>query len=283
MAEKPPYADGYSPQQTVLVREACLYVATKLGDYLEDIVVAGGMVPSLLINQDNLPDGVESHVGTRDLDVGFSLGILKDERYRAISERLREAGFDRDTNDDGKLTRQRWKLEVVGKGKVTLDFLIPPTAEHAQGGTLQNIESDLAAIVAPGLSLAFQDCKYVTITGQTIKGEEASRDVPVCGPGAYVVLKALAFEGRGENKDAYDLAYVLRNYGAGIAEVHQRLAPLLSSPEAQQALRILRADFTSAQATGPKRIAQFLFKHDDANTQQDVAGAVKELLRLCER
>jgi hypothetical protein len=33
---------------------------------------------------------------------------------------------------------------------------------------------------------------------------------------AYVVLKALAFDSRGENKDAYDLFYVVRNYGVGL-------------------------------------------------------------------
>ena len=32
----------------------------------------------------------------------------------------------------------------------------------------------------------------------------------MCGPGAFVVLKALAFRDRGEPKDAYDLVYVLR-------------------------------------------------------------------------
>ena len=46
--------------------------------------------------------------------------------------------------------------------------------------------------------------------------EQPTREVWVCGPGAYVVLKALAFRLRGENKDAYDLHYLVRNYGAGI-------------------------------------------------------------------
>ena len=130
MAKKPQHASGYSPAETALVREACLYVFTKLGDYVDDVVIAGGMAPSLLIDQDNLADGVEAHAGTLDLDVGFSLGILSDERYKAISERLREAGYEQDTNEAGKQTRQRWKLEVAGKGKVTIDFLIPPTKTH---------------------------------------------------------------------------------------------------------------------------------------------------------
>jgi hypothetical protein len=34
-----------------------------------------------------------------------------------------------------------------------------------------------------------------------------------------VVLKALAFKNRGENKDAYDLVYLLRHFGKGVDDV----------------------------------------------------------------
>ena len=78
-----------------------------------------------------------------------------------------------------------------------------------------NIEKDFAAIISPGLKFAFQDRRRVRIAGKTIFGENASREVWVCGPGAFVVLKALAFKGRGENKDAYDLYYLVRNFAVG--------------------------------------------------------------------
>jgi len=54
----------------------------------------------------------------------------------------------------------------------------------------------------------------------------------MCGAGAYVVLKALAFDSHGENKDAYDLFYVIRNYGSGVSDVVAKLAPLLDDAEA---------------------------------------------------
>jgi hypothetical protein len=46
---------------------------------------------------------------------------------------------------------------------------------------------------------------------------------PPAGPGAYVILEALDFKNRGENKDAYDLFYLLRHFGNGIGEVVDRL------------------------------------------------------------
>jgi len=66
----------------------------------------------------------------------------------------------------------------------------------------------------------------------------AKRDVYVCGPGAFVVLKALAFRKRGENKDAYDLYYHIRNYGSGVEDIAKALKPLLHENEAKEAIKI---------------------------------------------
>ena len=120
-----------------------------------------------------------------------------------MTERLRAAGFGPDENEHGRETRQRWKID--GPPKVTIDFLIPPTEESDKGGQLRNIESDFAAIIAPGLRVAFKDKIEVVLEGRTIRREYARRTVAVCGPGAFVVMKALAFRNRGENKDAYDI------------------------------------------------------------------------------
>ena len=104
-----------------------------------------------------------------DLDVGLTLALLDEGRYRKLTERLRDAGFEMDRNDDGRPTRQRWK--VTGIGTVTLDFLIQPSLPTDKGGRLRNIEPDFAAIIAPGLNLAFLDRERATISGRTIFGE----------------------------------------------------------------------------------------------------------------
>jgi len=211
-----------------------------------------------------------------DLDVGLTLALLDEGRYRKLTERLRDAGFEMDRNDDGRPTRQRWK--VTGIGTVTLDFLIQPSLPTDKGGRLRNIEPDFAAIIAPGLNLAFLDRERVTISGRTIFGEKATRDFWICGPGAYVVLKSLAFDGRGENKDAYDLYYVVRNYGAGVDDVATRLQPLLLDAEAQRAVEILERDFSDIESVGPLRVAEFIVGGPDDELQSDVVGFVRQLL-----
>ena len=277
MIAKSTRASDYTPEQVALVRAVCLFVATKLGDMMDELVVVGGLVPSLIIDQSALSTGTAAHVGTMDLDVGLTLAIFDEKRYEALAERLRRAGLVPDVNEEGRLTHQRWKVKDCEK--VTVDFLIPPSDERDQGGRLKHIQSDFAAIVTPGLRLAFIDRQRITLSGRTITGEEASREVWVCGPGAYTVLKALAFDSRGENKDAYDLYFVLRNYGTGIEDIIMRILPLLRETETRKAIDILRRDFLDHDSLGPRRVSEFINGAANDEIQADVVGFVRILLR----
>jgi hypothetical protein len=276
MIEKPTTAAGYTSERSARVRATCLYVATKLGDLIEDLVVVGGLVPSLLINEEELDAPAQAHVGTMDLDVGLAVTLLDQGRYRSLTERLRQAGFSQDVNDEGNPIRQRWKIDR--DEKVTIDFLIPPTLPDDSGGELRDIEPDFAAIIVPGLHLAFKDRRRVVLSGRTIMGEEATREVWVCGPGAYVVLKSLAFNLRGENKDAYDLFYVVRHYGSGVDDVAECLRPLLDDDVASGAIAVLRRDFLEHDGLGPRRVAEFLVGGPDDDIQADVVGFIGRLL-----
>ena len=279
VAEKPTRASEYSSEQAEIVRATCLYVATKLGDLMEEVVVVGGLVPSLLIDPSELPEGTSAHVGTMDLDIGLELGLLNEGRYHSLTERLRGAGFEPDRNDKGRLTRQRWR--ITRRDSATIDFLIPPSHDTEKGGTLRDIEKDFAAVISPGLKLAFQDCHRIRLDGRTIFGEKATREILVCGPGAFVVLKALAFKNRGENKDAYDLYYFVRNFGKDVEDIAESLRPLLNNAEAMEAMAVLRNDFLDLEGVGPRRVAEFLQGRVDDDIQADVVGFIKQLLDRC--
>jgi len=282
MPEKPSFASEYLREQVELVRQTCLYVATKLGDLLDELVVVGGLVPSILIPEESLPRGEDTHVGTMDLDLGLSLALLNEDRYEELTARLRRAGFEPDVNEAGNPTFQRWKIELPGCLKVTVDFAIPPSLDEDEGGKIRHIEKDFAAVITPGLHLAFQDRRRISLVGSTILGEKASREIWVCGPGAFVILKALAFGTRGENKDAYDLYYVIRNYGSGIDDILKHFKPILHEQESQKPLQILRRDFSEADGVGPRRVAEFLYAAPNDELQADVASFSRELLRKCD-
>lgn len=273
MRQKPSTAAGYAPELAEEARSLCLYVATILGDLWGDVVVIGGLAPYLIVDQQRAD--VRRHVGTRDLDLGFSLAVLGEERYREISGRLRERGFRPEPNAAGNPMRQTWGHEAT---RVTIDFLIAETGAGSKPGRLQSLEPDFAAIVTPGLALAFVDAVVVELEGVTPTGELARREVQVCGPAAFVVLKALALRFRGANKDAYDLVYVLENYGTGVGEVAARFHAIAAAAEAQLALRYLDEDFLSEGHVGPKRRAHFISGGDDDVLQAEAFGLVATFL-----
>ena len=275
MISKPSTSDGYGIEQLDFVRRTCLYMATKLGDLRDEIVVIGGLVPYLLVDQENLPSGLEPHAGTMDLDLGLALAILHHERYRDLGRRLRDAGFEPEVNDQGNRRLQTWTAGVPHP--VTVDFLIPPTKETDEGSARLHIESDLAAIVTPGLELAFKDRRWKELSGRLPSGAWATRTIPVCGPGAFTVLKALAFGNRAENKDAYDLFYVWS--GVGVPDVAESLVPLQPNTYIDNALSVIERDFCSHDGLGPIATAQFITQGLDDNVQADVIGHAQELLR----
>ena len=128
MPTKPRTAAGYEPAQVAHVRATCLYVATKLGDLVDELVIVGGLVPSLIVDQ---AVAHTKHVGTADLDVGLALAVFDSKRYQVLTERLRQAGFAPDANERGNLTRQRWVVD--GPPRVAVDFLVAPTDPTERG------------------------------------------------------------------------------------------------------------------------------------------------------
>jgi hypothetical protein len=136
---KPTTMTGYSPETTSLARNTVLSLATWLGDLKEDVVIVGGLVPSLLVGDP--PDGVEPHAGTLDVDLALHLAVLDDERYTKISDRLRRAGAGPSLNADGKPTPQKWCL-VASTMSVEIDFLIGPATPASRAGGIHHLETD---------------------------------------------------------------------------------------------------------------------------------------------
>lgn len=275
----------YSPEELHLVRSTCLTVATVLGDLMEEsTTIVGGLVPALLIDQENLPEGVEPHPGTADLDLALQLVVLEGERYETMAERLRRAGFGPDRNHRGNLAVQRWRAEVAPGREVRIDFLIPPV-ENSDPRRIFNLTSGFGAIVTPGLELAFVDRFLQRVEGRTLRGAHLSRDLWVCGPAALVVLKALACRGRDKPKDAFDLYYLIRNYGRGPADVARRFVSLGigTHPAGAKGLQILREDFARPGGIGPQQVARFHRLPVDDAICDDVVAFVGEFLDQLDR
>jgi hypothetical protein len=284
--DKPRHRSGYSREETKQVEAACLTVAVTLGALMDRLCIVGGLAPSLLIDRELGPDQDTgaAHPGTNDLDIGLAIALLDDEQYTEIGARLRREGFGPDHNEQGNPTPQRWKLDDLD---VTIDFLLPPIPGAERGGSIQPLEGDFAALIAPGLQLASGERQEIDIAGHTLKGEKVERTVPVCGPATFVVLKALAFSDRGEPKDAFDLVYVLRRWPGGVADIAERLKRHATRNEGvvNDALDRLARDFADPETLGPRRVAEFEGEagEDLYAAAADAHGYVDDLLRASRR
>lgn len=162
---------------------------------------------------------------------------------------------------------------------------MPPAPDQDPRLRVQSLQPDFGALVTPGLELAFDERTQVELNGHTLHGEPARRTVPVSGPAAFVVLKALAFGDRAERKDAYDLVYVLRHTPGRGERVAQRLAEHARAHReiVTRALELLDRDFATVDGLGPQRAASFIVASGgdlDADAA-DAHGFVDDLLRAC--
>lgn len=159
------YATDYTPEQLARSRQTLLQVLCALGDAGDDVVLVGGLVPSLLINQAEAAARDEAHVGSVDVDLGLHLAVLSDDRYETLADRLRRSDFEPDVSPKGNPTRQRWRYAPGGEPgpePVVIDFLIDDAPADTTGSPF-GLTSDLAGIATRGLALAFEDAVERTV------------------------------------------------------------------------------------------------------------------------
>jgi len=142
--------------------------------------------------------------------------------------------------------------------------------------------------------LVIADYIEVPITAELLDQRgTATETIRVANIVPFVVLKAMAYEDRFEQKDAYDLIYCLENYGTGPANVADAFASYLRDyPDESlipRAVEILRGRFATdsqtsgARKDGPTSYAQFLTDPGrtdlNARHRQTAAAAVELFLK----
>jgi hypothetical protein len=260
----------------------------------QGIYLTGGLVPRYLVPRKDDAE-MPPHVGTTDVDLVLDIQILAEvEAYRKLARNIEELGFERGRNDDGQVQHFSWRRRMEdGLTTVVLDLLCD--AELAEGGQVVKLpgERRLSALKIPGAHLVINDHVEVELTVELLEERGVVREtIRVANVVPFIVLKALAFDDRGEEKDAYDLVYCLMFYREGPEAVAAAFADSIrrapDEPLFQRALAILRGRFASddqvagARKDGPLAYARFRTNpgRTDLNAvrRQDAVGAVEAFL-----
>lgn len=293
---KPKHQGGYSDLHAELCERTLVTLLRGLGPWKAGVYLAGGLVPRYLIRRPPDTEHVPPpHAGTTDVDLVLDLDVLATvDAYNRLEQNLKTLGFVRGANDEGRAQHFSWR-KPVGEGvTVVVDLLCDAAAR--EGGQIAVLpgERRLSALRIPGAHLVVMDHIEHPLTADLLDGRGvASETVRVANVVPFIVLKALAYDDRFEEKDAYDLVYCLMHYGGGPEDVAEQFVERKSrwpdEPLLERAEQILRARFATDERTagarkdGPTSYARFLVapgRRDlDARHRQDAAAVVELFLR----
>lgn len=263
---KPKQTTGYTPEATELCERTLVTLLRGLGPWRDGIYLVGGLVPRYLLRGSE--DAERRHAGTHDVDLVLDVTFLGEvEAYRRLEKNLQALGFVRGRNARGQAQHFRW-CKRIGPGQdVIVDLLCDASQE--EGGQVMALpgERRLSALKLPGAHLAVKDHVTAEVTAELLDGRgQATMTVRVAGLVAFVVLKALAYEERFEEKDAYDLIYTLDEYGVeaaasafrGFRDRHPEDTALLEAALAVMRRRFAsEADIEGWKKDGPTSYARF--------------------------
>ena len=288
---KPKHQGGYTSLHADLCERTLVTLLRGLGPWKRGVYLAGGLVPRYLIERESKGETqLPPHAGTTDVDLVVDLDVLAGiEAYRRLEQNLKAMGFVRGTNDEGQAQHFSWRKSVGDGITIVVDLLCDAAIE--EGGRVAAIpgERRLSALQIPGAHLVVADYVEVEITAQLLDERGiATETVRVANIVPFVVLKALAYDDRFEEKDAYDLIYALMYYGTGPEDVAARFADWLAErpdiTHVSHAIDILRGRFSThggvagARKDGPVSYARFLAdpgrRDFDARNRQDAAAVV---------
>lgn len=262
---------AYDPKATAEVCSTLAITLRSFGPAREHLTVVGGLAPGLLV-----PTPVTAaHVGTTDVDICLTVALAEGGTgyYDTASDALRRNGFTQEPFRAGP--GFRWALNGI-----KVEFLYPAGAgerplahlrrgEDWESSALRSLGPDFAAL-AVGSPALLQVDRRLTRFNASVSGGTVTEDVHVAGPTAFCAMKAAAIRGRLNDKDAYDVVWLLNELGPEAAaaeaiDLGRRGADLRA--EVEQTATALAEDFAVGR-NGPAWYANFLATNDDRDRSQ---------------
>ena len=236
--------------------------------------------------------------GTSDVDIVLNLHVLSDDRvYKKLARQLKDRGFKRYVDSDGKGHNWRWVRTISEYEHVMIEFL-RDSAEELGGGTLAAVEGEgISALAIDHLGIVQDWYLEKEIHADLLDGKGiATETVRFADLPAFIALKAFAFDDRAENKDAADLVHVMR-YAGPIEQVARQFVDRYCEGKhlevLDKAFDVLHRRFCDGTGIegylrdGPVACALFMYDPNDQDVeemrireQRDVSAMVTQFLRM---
>ncbi|MBA3046156.1 MAG: hypothetical protein KKH41_01230 [Candidatus Thermoplasmatota archaeon] len=276
------FSDDYGESLTEASFSALLELALTLKSYGDSIVLVGGWVPYLLIDEFGRKDF--KHVGSIDIDLAVNPEQIDADAYATIVEMIEGRGYKTRLGRDGNPIAYSFSKPVQSNidGKehmITVDFLTYATSTSGKHRH-RTVQAGLPARIAGGCELAFRFNYPRKITGMLPGNGEAEEflsmlDIPGC-----LGMKGIALGERYKEKDAYDIYSVIGYCLKNPIEVAKKVKPHLADEGLRAGIDSIEKKFRNIRAEGPSWVGIFTSVDSELRKREQAAAysAVREFL-----
>lgn len=266
----------YNESLTSASFSALLELAVTLKSYKDSIVLVGGWVPYLLIDEFGRDDF--KHVGSIDIDLAVDPTEIDSDAYASIVELIEGRGYEnrlgRDENPIIFSYTRSVPSPIDGKEHaIGVDFLTsaaPDSGRHRH----RAVQPGLPARIAGGCELAFSHNIDRKITG-TLPGDgEAIENIKMLDIAGCIGMKGIVLGERYKEKDAYDLYSVIRYSLDSPTAVADHVRPQLADKIMNDGIDVIKHKFRNISAEGPSWTANFQSLDPEVKKREQAAAFV---------
>jgi predicted nucleotidyltransferase len=268
---EPRHQEEYSPRQTEAARRVLIDLGQVLAQFRDCMVVVGGWVPDLL-----LENADEPHIGSIDVDFALDAAKLNDGRYADILKLLINTKRYRKGAKDFQLVVTVDLEDGEARLEVEVEFLAPKEVKLKKHKP--KLLEGFRVLQADGCGVAFQSPVELTLAGQTVRGAQNTVKLRVASIADFIVMKAHAIGGRDKPKDTYDLCYCLEHFPGGMESLAAIWQHRAKEKDVARGIEILHEKFASLNAFGPQQLVEF-HNAPDRDTQEMQARRAFELVQ----
>lgn len=273
----------YDPDETTTSLSALVELATALGAYREDMILAGGWVPYFLIRGN---PQTATHIGSLDIDLALNVRTIREPRYQEILQILEQRGYrNRGPTSPFSFTKEVLTAKGVAT-QIQVDFLASEYGGTGKQRRHQRVQGRLLAHKARGCDLAFEYFRHQEVEAPLPGGGIARTRIKIADVLPCLVMKAFALRDRLKEKDAYDIYMVCKHYPGSPDTVIRAVQFHTDNKLVREALTILKERFARLEDRGPVEVATFLEERDPMLREiliRDVYETVQNILKKIAR
>lgn len=262
----------YEDDRIEAAKAVLIELARILNDFWPGMVVVGGWVPFFLIPQDVAP-----HEGTIDIDIVLDAHGLETVGYSIHETLIREKYQEVPRRP---FCYERSPIINEPRIKVRVEFLTYAEEGEAYAKNVREIQEVQASIIQ-GCEIAFLNPEEREIEGNRPDGAQDRVTIRTASVENLLAMKGNALEGRGANKDAYDIYYLLLNYPGGVEAIAERCKPYLQNAVFRLGIERIGKHFAQINSIGPVMAAnadRYPDAEERAIRQRDAYERAKRLM-----